>query len=253
MSLGPVTEDAFLDGRLTLRQPRDGYRAATDPVFLAACVPALPGAHILDLGCGAGAALFCLGRRVAGLHLHGLEIQPEYAALARENAALNGLSALIFDGDVTHPPLQMRAMSFDHVIMNPPFYNPATSSAPMNIGRDLAHREGAAGLSAFMDQGLRRLRAGGSLTIVHRVERLGEILAALQGRGGAIQILPLSARAGRPAKRVIVQALKGARGPLRLLSPLVVHAGEHEDAQGYTPQAEAVLRHGEAVKLVNTC
>ncbi len=88
-----VTEDALLDGRVRLRQPVAGYRAATDPVLLAAACPARAGESALDLGCGAGAAALCLAARVAGMDLHGLEVQPAYAALARENAGARACGA----------------------------------------------------------------------------------------------------------------------------------------------------------------
>lgn len=252
MSLGPVTEDGFLGGRLRLRQPKAGYRAATDPVFLAACVPAQPGQAVLDLGCGAGAALFCLGTRVAGLRLHGLEIQPDYAALARENAALNGLQAMIFEGDVTQPDPALRALSFDHVLANPPFYDAGAATAPQDQGRDVAHRINAAGLESFVDQGLRRLRPGGTFSIIHRTAQLGALLTALEPRLGDIRVLPLTARAGRDAKRVLVQGRKGARGPLALRPPFIIHAGAAHGV-GFTPMAEAILRDGAALGDVNIC
>ena len=95
-----LTEDAFLDGRARLLQPRKGYRAATDPVFLAAAVAARPGDWVLDIGCGAGAAAACLAARVPGLKLHGLELQPPYAALARRNLP----EATVWEGDLFAPP-----------------------------------------------------------------------------------------------------------------------------------------------------
>ncbi len=252
MSLGPFSEDGFLGGRLRLRQPQVGYRAATDPVFLAACVPAQPGEAVLDLGCGAGASLFCLGTRVAELALHGLEIQADYAALARENAVLNGLQAKIFEGDVTHPDPALRAQSFDHVLTNPPFYEADAATAPQDPGRDVAHRISAADLEQFIDQGLRRLCPGGTFSIIHRSARLGAILTALEPRLGDIWVRPLAARAGRDAKRVLVQGRKGARGPLVLRPPFVIHAGDAHGA-GFSPAAEAVLRDGAALEDVNTC
>ncbi|MSU88188.1 methyltransferase [Rhodobacteraceae bacterium 2CG4] len=246
-----LTEDGFLGGRVRLLQPRHGYRAATDPVFLAAAVPARAGESVLDLGCGAGAALFCLGVRVPGLRLAGLEQQPGYAALARRNAVLNGLPAEILAGDVAAPPAALRARSFDHVLSNPPFFAAGSGTAAADAGRARAHGEGPAGLDAFIDLGLRRLRPGGSLTLIHRTERLGDILAALAGRAGDIRVLPLAPRAGRPAGRVIVRARKGRATPLTLLPPLPVHAGARHaaDAPDYSDAAAAVLARGAALAL----
>ena len=116
-----ASTDGFLGGRLRLAQV-PGYRAGADPVFLAAAVPAAPGESVLELGCGAGTALFCLGARVGGLHLVGLERDAEAAALARANAAANEIAAEIVTGDVAAMPDALRAESFDHVMMNPPFF-----------------------------------------------------------------------------------------------------------------------------------
>ncbi len=132
MSFAPedLTRDAFLDGRIRLWQPRTGYRAATDPVFLAAFVPARPGERVLELGCGAGAAALCLARRVPDLDLHGVEIQPAYAELARHNATENGLALTVHEGDLSHPPHALRRLVFDHVLANPPYHPPAAPPAP---------------------------------------------------------------------------------------------------------------------------
>src|SRR5690606_3252032 len=116
-----LTRDTFLDGRVTLWQPRHGYRAAIDPVLLAAFVPASPGQMALELGCGVGTALLCLGRRVPGLVLHGIELQPVYADLARRNTAENAIPAVIHTADLRAQPAGLRAMVFDHVLVNPPF------------------------------------------------------------------------------------------------------------------------------------
>lgn len=247
--MSETTEDLFLGGRVRLRQPRDGYRAATDPVFLAAATPARAGESVLDLGCGAGAALYCLGVRVPGLHLTGLEVQPFYAGLARENAALNGLEAEIVEGDLSDRPPALADRAFDHVICNPPWY--AHGSGARDAGRDAAHRETGARLDDFVDYALRRLRPGGRLTLIQRAERLDGILAALRGRAGDIRILPLAAREGRPAKRVLVGAVKGSRAPLSLQAPLVVHSGPTHRADGddFSAAAAAVLREAAELRL----
>lgn len=246
-----TTTDGFLGGRLQVRQPQDGYRAATDPVFLAASVVAKSGDRVLELGCGVGVASLCLGSRQSGLKLIGLEIQPDYAALARENAAKNNISFDVVDGDLTLMPAMLKEQVFDHVLANPPFFPQGSVSQPVDDGKRLAHVDGT-GTAVWIDAGLRRLRAGGVFTMIHLSEHLGEILTGFSGRAGDIQVLPIAARSGKPAKRVLVRARKGARGALQLLAPFVVHSGS-EHVQGhmdYTPQAEAVLRHGAALDWV---
>jgi len=246
-----LTQDGFLGGRLRLWQPRHGYRAATDPVLLAAAIPAQAGDQVLDLGCGVGAAALCLAARVSDLQLTGLEVQLDYAALARRNAAETALPLDVLTGDVTAPPAHLRARQFDHVLTNPPFYGPSATTAPNDPGRDQAHREGAAGLEAFIDLALKRLRPGGTVTVIHRAERLGDILACLAPRTGDARVLPLAARAGRAAKRVIVQARKDRRGPLVLLAPLILHEGAiHErDGASYTSPVRGILEDAQALSL----
>lgn len=246
--VGALTEDGFLGGRLRIKQPVSGYRAATDPVFLAAFTPAVPGERVLELGCGAGVAILCLGARVPGLELHGLELQPGYAALARGNAASNLVALTVHEGDLRRPPAALVALRFDHVIANPPFHRGGATTAPRDAGRRRAHVE-EAGLGDWVETGLRRLRDGGWLTMIHRAERLGGILAALEGRAGSTLVVPLAPRAGRVAGRVLVRARKGAAGPLVLAPPIVVHRGESHaaDAGGYGPEAKRVLREGAAL------
>jgi tRNA1(Val) A37 N6-methylase TrmN6 len=242
-----VVEDGFLGGRVRIRQPVRGYRAATDPVLLAAAVPAGPGDAVLDLGCGAGTAALCLAARVEGVELGGLELQPEYARLARENAALNGRAMAVHEGDLRAMPAALRARSFDAVMLNPPFHGPADIGSP-DPGRDLANRRGEATLADWIAAALARTRPGGHVVAIMRAEGLPELLAALAGRAAAA-VLPLAARPGRDAKRVIVRARKGGRAPFRLAAPLVLHAGAAHLADGddHAPQARAILREAAAL------
>ncbi len=104
-----LTRDAFLGGLVQAWQPRLGYRAATDPVFLAASVPARAGERVLELGCGVGVAALCLQARVPGLHLTGVELQAAYADLARRNAQANGAVMDVVQADLTGLPPDLRA------------------------------------------------------------------------------------------------------------------------------------------------
>ncbi|TCP44476.1 tRNA1(Val) (adenine(37)-N6)-methyltransferase [Rhodovulum marinum] len=243
-----LTHDLFLGGRLKIRQPRSGYRAGVDPVLLAAAVPARTGQSVLDLGCGVGAASLCLGARVPGLSLFGVELQDGYAELARRNAAENGIDLVVTGADLAALPVDLRARSFDHVIANPPYFLRAQGSAAPDAGRETALAE-ATPLTLWVETATRRLAPGGWLTLIQRAERLPELLAALDTRLGSVDLLPLAPRVGRPAKLVILRARKGARGTFRLHSPLILHEGSrHErDADSYTPAVSAVLRHAAAL------
>lgn len=246
MSLFPddaLTDDKFLMGRLRLLQPARGYRAATDPVLLAAACPARAGESVLDLGCGAGAAALCLGARVPGVVLAGLEVQPEYADLVRRNAERNGMAMEVVEGDLTAMPRGLRR-DFDHVIANPPYYDAGGSPSPV-AARDRALRV-ATPIAAWVAAAGARLRPGGWLTMIFATPCLPEALAALPPKLGSAMVLPLEPRLGRAPPRVILQARKGGRAAFRLLAPFTLHDGPSHDGdrESYTQAANDVLRNG---------
>ena len=241
-----LTHDAFLCGKLHLWQPRKGYRAATDPVLLAAACPAQPGQSVLDLGCGVGAASFCLAARVPDLRLSGLELQPAYAALARRNAIENGIAFEVHEGNLADMPRPLR-INFDHVIANPPYYPRGGTPSP-NAGRATALQIDTP-LSAWVDAASRRLAPGGWLTLICGADGLPEVLAAMGSKLGSASVLPLTPREGRPALRTLLRARKTGRAAFRLLAPFVIHDGPAHagDRESYTPRANAVLRGGDAL------
>ena len=230
-----LTQDGFLDGRVMAWQPRVGYRAATDPVFLAAACPARSGESVLELGCGAGVASLCLAARV-DVRVTGVERQADYAVLARRN----GLH--VVQADLTALPADLRQQSFDHVIANPPFFGPGTASD--DAGRDAALREETP-LAQWCAVAKARLKPGGWLTMIHLAERLPDVLSGLGGFG-SVTVLPLAPREGRAAGRVVVRARKSARGAFRLLAPVLIHEGNAHvvDGDDYSSTARAVLRDG---------
>ncbi|WP_435164410.1 tRNA1(Val) (adenine(37)-N6)-methyltransferase [Falsirhodobacter sp. 1013] len=234
-----VTEDRFLDGRLRILQPRDGYRAATDPVFLAASVPARAGQRVLELGCGVGVAALCLAHRT-GAHLTGVEVQADYADLARRNADANALPLEVIEGDLDRLAL---TDSFDHVMANPPYYSGGTPSR--DAGRDIALREDLP-LARWMEVMARRLRPGGTMTLIFGADRLPDALCAMPSSVGSVVVLPLAAREGRAPKRLILQARKGGRAAFVLAASAILHAAaEHKhDGEDVTPLARLILREG---------
>lgn len=232
-----------MDGRIVLRQGQDGYRAGMDAALLAAACDAGTEARVLEAGCGAGGALLAAAVRRPGVHFTGIERDLAAAALARHNAQLNQLHSRIdiMEGDVRQSFRTLGLEPFDAVMSNPPFFDdPGALRAPAAAKQGAWMADG--GLSVWTNFLLKAVREGGSITIIHRADRLADILALLAPKAGSFQIRPIHAHADAPAKRVLVRALKTGKAPLQLLPPLVLHPRE---GAKHTAEAEAIFR-GEA-------
>lgn len=238
-----VVENAILGGKLRLLQPTDGYRAGMDAALLAAALPAGPKDRVLEAGCGAGAVLAQIAARCPDTRLSGVERDSSAAGLARRNVALNGLDdrVEIITGDVAAGFAALGRPTFDWAVSNPPFFDDETSlraPAPAKRGAWIADD----GLAVWTDFLTRGVRDGGGIVVIHRADRLADLLALLGARCGSFVIRPVQPFADQPAKRVVIRARKAGRAPLQLLPPLILH-----DRSGakHAPEAEAILR-GEA-------
>ncbi|KRA57866.1 methyltransferase [Caulobacter sp. Root655] len=238
-----LTEDAVLNGRVRLRQAVTGYRAGMDAALLAAACDAAPGERVIEAGCGVGGALLAAARRREGVRFVGLERDATAADLARGNVGLNGLDdrVEIVDGDVERGFRALDLPVFDAAISNPPFFDdPAALRAPAPEKSGAWMADG--GLAAWTAFCLKAVREGGSVTLIHRADRLADLLALLAPKAGSFRIRPIAPFADAPAKRVIVRAIKTGKAPLILLPPLVLH---ERGSGAHSAEAEAILR-GEA-------
>jgi tRNA1(Val) A37 N6-methylase TrmN6 len=173
----------------------------------------------------------------------GVERDPAAAALARENVELNGLGERVevAEADVAARFSSLGLAHFDAAMANPPFFDD-----PGALRSPAAERRAAwmadDGLAAWTGFLSKAVREGGTITVVHRADRLADLLALLQAKAGSFQVRPVHPFADEPAKRVLVRAVKTGKAPLKLLPPLILHdraGGKH------TSEAEAILR-GEA-------
>ena len=235
-----LTSGTLLDGRVRYEQPAEGYRTGLEPVLLAASVPARRGDLILEAGCGAGAGLLCLAARVPDVTGLGLERDAALAALAARNFSANGFANLRAEvADVTNWRSESR---FDHALANPPWHDPVGTGSPVPL-RQAAKQAQAGLLTVWVEVLARALRPRGTVSLILPSSALVEAVAALSAaRCGEITLIPLWKRPNKAAKLMILQGKRLGRGGARLLPGLVLH-----HAQGFTPEAEKVLRHGESL------
>jgi tRNA1(Val) A37 N6-methylase TrmN6 len=222
------SEDAFLEGRLRLRQPKSGHRAGHDAILLAAAASAQAGDRVVDFGAGVGAAGLALASRISGLQIVLVEIDEVLAELARGNAASNRIEA-----DVIAMDLASGAEAFagaglapdtvDVVLMNPPFNDSKRHRSSPDESRKVAHVADAATLESWVHAARRILKSGGVLTLIWRADGLSEVLAALRRGFGSLAILPVHGNAATPAIRVLIRAIKGGRAPTALYPGLMLN------------------------------
>ena len=240
--VGEVTEDAFLGGKLRLRQPKSGHRAGHDAMLLAAATPARSGDRVVDLGAGIGAAGLAVAKRVAGIKLVLVEIDKGLAELARANASANAIAAETLVLDVTSGAESFASAglapdSVDVVLTNPPFNDASRHRASPDNARAMAHVAAAETLEGWIHAARRILKPGGNLVMIWRADGLADVLTAL-GRGfGSLMILPVHADAVSPAIRVLVRATKGGRAPTCLLAGLVLN----DEANRPMPTVQTIL------------
>jgi tRNA1(Val) A37 N6-methylase TrmN6 len=245
-----TSDDAVLGGRLVLRQPLRGHRVGHDAILLAAATSAQSGDHAVDLGAGVGGAGLALARRIAGVAVTLMEIDPALTALAAGNAERNGLSdrvrAVCLDVEASAADFAAAGLapgSAACVLMNPPF-NVSQQRSP-DQARRLAHAASGATLEQWLRTAARLLHIDGVVTLIWRADGLADVLAALSKEFGAITVLPVHPKPGAAAIRVLVRATKGNRAPLALLPGFLLADADNKP----TAAAEAVLREAEALSL----
>jgi tRNA1(Val) A37 N6-methylase TrmN6 len=249
-----ATDDAILDGRLRLRQPRKGHRFGHDAILLAAATAAKKGEHAVDLGAGVGAAGLALASRVDGLRVTLVDIDPVLVALAADNATRNGLaprvSAVTLDISASARAFAAAGLkpgSADRVLMNPPFHDSGRQKQSPHAGRRLAHAASPDVLPVWIGAAARLLSARGILTLIWRADGLPDVLAALKRGFGGVAVMPVHPKPGAPAIRILVRAAKQSRAPLTIYPGLTLNNADGTPAA----LADAVLRGKSVLPLAD--
>jgi tRNA1(Val) A37 N6-methylase TrmN6 len=245
------TRDAFLGGRITLVQPRDGHRAGLDAALLQALVPCSAKGTAIDLGAGVGTVAFSVAARAPALSVVGIERDADLIACGTEaltlpeNASFADRVRLVV-ADIDNSTnfsavIGVPEGGADFALMNPPFDVEGRVTRSPDARRRTAH-VGAAGLVAeWTTVAARLLKRGGTLALIHRAAALQELLEVLAGKFGGVRVIPVHPKEGAATSRILVTARLGARTPLEIAPSFVLH----QAIGGWTTEADAVLR-GEA-------
>lgn len=231
----------LFNGKVTVHQPIEGYRFALDSLVLAAFTPAKEHQLVLELGVGVGAASLALAYQHPTIMIHGIEIQSNILPITQRNIDENGWSDRfqLFCGNLA--TRLVPGHYYDHVIMNPPFFEEHTYTNSPYEHKTLSHGEKEALLQDWIAEAHRALKPRGYVTMVHTAQRLDDILSLLNHKFGGIEIYPMWPKIGHAAKRVLVRARKGVNSPLTLHAGLVLH--QHDGT--FTAQASAVINDGD--------
>jgi tRNA1Val (adenine37-N6)-methyltransferase len=236
-----TTTDTFFNGRLVVRQPKDGYRFSIDAVLLAhlACPRAQD--RLIDIGAGCGIVALILATRFPGICIHAVEIQPALADLARENVLQNSLEDRIevAQADLRRIRQQDTSGPFDMMVCNPPYRKTRSGRINPDPQKAMARHELAAGLQDVAAAAARLLKRTGRLALIYPAERTAELIAEMR----LVSIEPktlrmLHSRIDAEAKLVFVEGSLGGNPGLRVEPPLLIYAKQGN----YSEEVERMLQ-----------
>jgi tRNA1(Val) A37 N6-methylase TrmN6 len=232
-------DHTLLNGHVKIKQLEHGFHVAIDTVLAAAAVPVMPKAKIVDLGAGIGGISLCVKYRLPEADITGIEIQPEYHALAEQNAKDNGFDkGLRF---LCQDIKDFKEINYDIVVSNPPFLEEGSYNASPDTAKNTAI--GNVHLEDWIHVANRALKPGGTLVMIHRADYLQKIFAAMGSKFGGVEVIPLYPKEGVACKRVIIRALKGKKSASKIHPGLFIHKSDGS----YTEKSQALLRDGHAL------
>ncbi|MGO4523720.1 tRNA1(Val) (adenine(37)-N6)-methyltransferase [Microvirga sp. 2MCAF35] len=246
--MSEITEDLLLGGRVHLVQPEKGHRAGTDAVLLAASAPVRPDDVVVDVGAATGAVGLMVAARERRARFVFVERDPHLAELCLRNCRDNGVEGEVAVADVLDKVSRQAAglnpESADLVLTNPPFLEEGQARISPDGRRAAAHALPVGGLEAWLKACAGLVKPKGRLVLIHRADRTAECLRVVEKWLGGLELRFVHPSADRPAIRLLLTGIKGSRGPLSILPPLILNGPDGR----FTPQAEA-LHRGEATLL----
>ena len=238
-----LSENERLDdlglGGLRLIQDKTQFCFGVDAVLLSDFARVKYRGRALDLGCGNAIIPLLLSHKTKAAHIAGVEIQSAPAALARRNVELNGLSEKIkiYEDDLKNVSEAYFGFAFDTVVSNPPYMEPERGEKNASETVKIARHEVACNVFDVVSAASRCLKFGGLFFMIHRPERVADIISAMRSYGlEPKRLRAVHPKAGQNASMILIEGQKGAHPSCIMLPPLYIHNAEG----GYTDEINAI-------------
>lgn len=221
--MDPARWEELCPGGLRILYGNGQFSPGLDSFLLSSMPRLKPGLRVCDLGCGPGILSILLLQRQRELTVTGLDIQPEAVRLARLAAAGNGLQDRLQFRREDLRETSLPAGGFDLAVCNPPYFPPNRGPLPEGEARRTARTEETCTLGDVCRAAARLLRWGGSFCLVHKPERLADLICTLRENGLEPKRLRLAAvRPERAPSLVLLEARRGGKPGLRVEPPLIL-------------------------------
>ena len=208
-------------------QKTQGFRFSIDAVLLSHFITPNPDKpqKLLDLGTGSGVMPLLLAARYDKLQIDGIELQPEIADMASRSIQYNHMTEhiQIHQHDLNALPKSFE-QQYDFVISNPPFFQVGTGKQNPNPQIALARHELACTLEQLIQCAFRCLKDRGHFALIHRAERLTEILALCQTyRLAPYRLRMIHPTLDQPANLILMEAIKDGKNGIHIMPPLPIY------------------------------
>jgi len=236
---GEITADAFYNGRITIKQNKNGYRFSIDAILLAAFVRPEKNDRIVDLGTGCGIIPLILTQRYPGIRVYGIEIQEQLAALANLNIKENQRDdrITILRADMKDLKPDMLSGPANMVVSNPPYRKFDSGRINPDPQKAVARHEIKADLNDLLQSAVRLLNISGKFFAVYPAWRMVDLLAGMRAHGIEPKYIRMvHSKKHEDAELILVKGVKGSRPGLKTGPPLVIYS----DSGGYTDEVRKI-------------
>lgn len=216
--------------QLTIIQKKDGLTFGTDAFMLASFIKAMPQGKAVELGTGTGIISLLLGARNRFGSITALEIQKDFADIAKRNTALNGMEQKIniLCCDATKATAIDIGGEADVVFSNPPYMKTDSGKRNESDYKYIARHEVCGNIDDFCAAAFRMLKHGGKFYAVWRPDRLTDIITAMRKNRLEPKIMTfVHADSESIPSIVLISATKGGASGMKLTPPLFLYDGKN--------------------------